>query len=832
MPSPAYLPDPNKWISTSSSKPKPPQRPLVAFRHGFPTPPTSVARNVRTDGNAASSGQVRQKQATLSGLGLGEPSKRAGSSGVGERGLGMLSPPSTTRERGTRRLGHILDSGGRGSPAPRRKESKLRVRADDYWNSDEDGDGEGLEDEPGPSRTGTAGSSKPVSYLSSRTRPGKVEKKRSPKSTSTSKGKDREDKSAAVLSAFSSGELSDLPPEYMSDYERPSPASRPAARDRADNPNVVLTAAPAPIHPNPRTLAATRAIPSSLTPSTQPRPLAPRHASPRPFSAAPTPASTRAEPTPPEHSPRPLTPVPKNVLAIHRQLCGQDPAQLERVHSPWRRQTSAQRLAREEAWREEDRKMRDERKRDREKTLAAKQDRKAQVDERVRNRSMLLRGSDGVKRTRSLVDWGESEGSSPKRMRAGVPLTQLRPNSLVLTRSPPSKERAERSRALHLDMATSGSGGKQTAPNPSILARSFGENPSADRALDLASKSRPNPLLVDPAVKRDDARPSHAATPRIPPVSSATVAEEPSSSASPSPAPPSDPPHPSSTPKKSPATGHHTVTPPKTTGMRGQAHQETLFAFPPPPQPNFNADPAPPRRAKQDFRPVEMQAETLLTWSLGPGVAGPNSIDEKEVRHDAGQADPEQVEGIAGANEPQRRNPVDVTPDKDAMELREKTQEIPRRYSDSDQSESASVSQAEVQSNLGLTNIAVRAFGLFGVLPAPSIFPDSHPYDIDGTPLAREGCGPHLCGGRDCESVLDDAQAYPFGSHGLGGSTPGYPFRPYLGSPAVPFRLHANGVDYQTAEKNSSRRWFRGDSDTDKAGGIRVLQSAEEADEE
>jgi hypothetical protein len=166
------------------------------------------------------------------------------------------------------------------------------------------------------------------------------------------------------------------------------------------------------------------------------------------------------------------------------------------------------------------------------------------------------------------------------------------------------------------------------------------------------------------------------------------------------------------------------------------------------------------------------------------------------------------------------------------MELREKTQEIPRRYSDSDQSESASVSQAEVQSNLGLTNIAVRAFGLFGVLPAPSIFPDRHPYDIDGTPLAREGCGPNLCGGRDCESVLDDAQAYPFGSHGLGGSTPGYPFRPYLGSPAVPFRLHANGVDYQTAEKNSSRRWFRGDSDTDKAGGIRVLQSAEEADEE
>jgi hypothetical protein len=331
--------------------------------------------------------------------------------------------------------------------------------------------------------------------------------------------------------------------------------------------------------------------------------------------------------------------------------------------------------------------MREERKRERERTLAAKPekpDRKAQVDERVRNRSLLLRGSDGVKRTRSLVDWDESEGSSPKRMRAGVPLTQLRPNSLVMTRSRPSKERAERSRALHLHMAMSGE--KQATPNPSIPSRSAKENPSAgQRALDLASKSRPKPLLVDPTANLDDSRPNHAATPRIPLVSSATVAGEPSS-----PAPPSDPPL-SSTPKKSPTTGHHTITPPKTNGMCGQAHHETLFAFPPPPQPNFKVDPAPPRRAKREFRPVDMQAETLLTWSLGPGVAGPKSIDE-EVLHSAGQAGSEQDEGVAGASEPRRWAPVEVTPGEEAKDLREKAQEVPRRYSDSDQSESASVS--------------------------------------------------------------------------------------------------------------------------------------------
>jgi hypothetical protein len=206
-------------------------------------------------------------------------------------------------------------------------------------------------------------------------------------------------------------------------------------------------------------------------------------------------------------------------------------------------------------------------------------------------------------------------------------------------------------------------------------------------ALDLNSTSRPNPL-VDPTANQDGARPNHATTPRIPPVSSATVAEEPSS-----PAPPSNPPL-SSTPKKSPATGHHTITPPKTTGMRGQAYQETLFAFPPPPQPNFKLDPAPPLRTKQEFRPVEMQAETLLTWSLGPGAAGPKSIDEKEVRHSAGQAGSEQDEGIAGASEPRRRALVASIPipDGEAKDPQEKTQVIARRCSDSDQSEDASVS--------------------------------------------------------------------------------------------------------------------------------------------
>lgn len=70
------------------------------------------------------------------------------------------------------------------------------------------------------------------------------------------------------------------------------------------------------------------------------------------------------------------------------------------------------------------------------------------------------------------------------------------------------------------------------------------------------------------------------------------------------------------TPRK-PKSPHHQISPPKsrTPSKRIQDIQETLFAFPPPappPQPIFEDV-----KLKYEWKPVEMEPETLLTWSLG-----------------------------------------------------------------------------------------------------------------------------------------------------------------------------------------------------------------------
>lgn len=86
---------------------------------------------------------------------------------------------------------------------------------------------------------------------------------------------------------------------------------------------------------------------------------------------------------------------------------------------------------------------------------------------------------------------------------------------------------------------------------------------------------------------------------------------------------------------------HHHVTPPKSRTPQGRDLQQTLFEFPPAPprQPVFK--PLSPQPIS-DWRPVEMQAETLMTWSMGGGnvtsvgVVAPRSPSpvQDEVRLD------------------------------------------------------------------------------------------------------------------------------------------------------------------------------------------------------
>lgn len=85
----------------------------------------------------------------------------------------------------------------------------------------------------------------------------------------------------------------------------------------------------------------------------------------------------------------------------------------------------------------------------------------------------------------------------------------------------------------------------------------------------------------------------------------------------------SRPPAASSTPRAR-RIAHHHVTPPKSRTPQRRDMQETLFELPPAPrQPVFRpVSPTPVR----DWQPVEMQAETLMTWSMGG--ANPASVEQ------------------------------------------------------------------------------------------------------------------------------------------------------------------------------------------------------------
>ena len=81
------------------------------------------------------------------------------------------------------------------------------------------------------------------------------------------------------------------------------------------------------------------------------------------------------------------------------------------------------------------------------------------------------------------------------------------------------------------------------------------------------------------------------------------------------------------TPRKTP---HHQITPPKSRSSHKHIHEqaETLFALPaPPPRPNFAISPDKGKRKRETWDAVEMNPETLLTWSLGG--SGPDPSDTK-----------------------------------------------------------------------------------------------------------------------------------------------------------------------------------------------------------
>jgi hypothetical protein len=299
-------------------------------------------------------------------------------------------------------------------------------------------------------------------------------------------------------------------------------------------------------------------------------------------------------------------------------------------------------LAREDEWRSEDQRKKAARKA--EKAQIKRLGGVAKVDARVKRLLEEVTGG-GVKRTRSLVeiaDLDRERAGSTKRVRAGVPLTQLRPNSFVFSGSPPTIKadktvlanvsgvsrmevtpRAAVGVSLQAEQAESvkdRSGTSLRTPTGSVrlkpvtLEDRFGIRTDTQMGkMHLANHTGPSQSRRSPGLE-DGARPVRSV---VAPTTEVQISRTRS---------PNCGPNAVTTPHDHSASmSNHTVTPSKfrTPGSSRKAHayQETLFAFPPVSQPVLSPKKSGKERQRKEnvFEPVDMEPETLLTWSLGPG---------------------------------------------------------------------------------------------------------------------------------------------------------------------------------------------------------------------
>lgn len=324
-----------------------------------------------------------------------------------------------------------------------------------------------------------------------------------------------------------------------------------------------------------------------------------------------SPSKSPAEPVPRTpakvpSSPRELTQVPASVFARHRRLCGQDSARRRATRSPWREITEE-----DEAAELEERRV--DRQRRAEAIAKEKERKRLRLDVRenvVRQAKVRVEGARerrALGQFKSLVHLSSESSSSP--------------HSSSPSRAVPESRRANLrpySSAIEEPVCE-----RETQwPRPQVLPS------SRLAAMPIQRRNSPFQPYID---RPRDSSPSPSK--RSPPRAYRKV-----SPAHKSPA--------ATTPKKLKRQHHH-VTPPKSRSPQGN-QPETLFAFPlprPPPQPVFVRSPRP----FTEWRPVEMEAETLMTWSLGGGAA---SVDRNA---DLPPSDPPiDIEGL---------HPVDNRPD-------------------------------------------------------------------------------------------------------------------------------------------------------------------------
>ncbi|WOO80711.1 uncharacterized protein LOC62_03G004228 [Vanrija pseudolonga] len=268
------------------------------------------------------------------------------------------------------------------------------------------------------------------------------------------------------------------------------------------------------------------------------------------------PSSSRMTTTPPPPELQ-FTQVPDDVFERHKRLCGQDSARKRKVVSPWRGVWEPIDEEAEQRQREEDRAERD---RERAAAAAKRDEDKERKRLRVDVREDISRGAVArVASTKARRVLGETR-------------------SLVHLSSEGS---SERSSSPSMERPALG------AKNPNTLRKYSSETTGWRETKSTAAKLAPLPVA------------QRRSPPRARQLSSSPVAI-------------TTPPK-----RKSP---HHKVTPPKSTKSstpsRYGEQQETLFVFPlpaPPKRPVF--EPIQPKA--DEWEAVDMEPETLMTWSLG-----------------------------------------------------------------------------------------------------------------------------------------------------------------------------------------------------------------------
>lgn len=281
-------------------------------------------------------------------------------------------------------------------------------------------------------------------------------------------------------------------------------------------------------------------------------------------------------------SPRELTQVPASILARHQRLCGQDSARKRATRSPWRERTEEDEAAELEE-RRVDRQRRAEQIAQEKERKRLRLDVREDVERQAKDRVEGARQRRALGQFKSLVHLSSESSSSPRSSSPSGPGCDSKRGHLRLYSSVVEEPVCERETQWPKPQIIPSS---RLASMP-VQRRASPFRPYIDRPRDSSPSPSKRPLLGGP-----ESRHPPSPTRKAPVIS---------------------------TPRKSkPTRQHHQVTPPKSRSPHGN-QAETLFVFPlpkPPPQPVFVRSPRP----FTEWRPVEMEAETLMTWSLGGGT--------------------------------------------------------------------------------------------------------------------------------------------------------------------------------------------------------------------